>query len=150
MRRRLVALVAVALLGAAACGDSSDDQDPAPRGEEGAAASVSLRATDFAFDPTTIEVDAGEEAEVTFVNAGNVDHSFTAEDLDVDVEASSGAEVTATFTAPDEDATIEFVCRFHPSQMTGEIVVGDGGSGSGSGGGGGGGGGSGESDDFDY
>ena len=144
MTRRFVALLAVALLGAAACGDSSDDQDPPPRGDDGAAASATVRATDFAFDPTTIEVDAGEEAEVTFVNAGNVAHTFTAEELDVDVEAATGEEVNATFTAPDEDATIEFVCRFHPSQMTGEIVVGDGGSGSGGGGG------DGESDDFDY
>lgn len=144
MPRRLVALLAVALLGAAACGDSSDEGDPPPRGEEGSAATATVRATDFAFDPTLIEVDAGEEAEVTFVNAGNVAHTLTAEDLDVDVEAATGEEVSATFTAPDDDTTIEFVCRFHPSQMTGEIVVGDGGSDSGGGGGGG------ESDDFDY
>ncbi|MDQ3951895.1 MAG: cupredoxin domain-containing protein [Actinomycetota bacterium] len=140
MARRLVALLTVALLGAAACGDS-DDSDPAAGGG-GAAASTTVRATDFAFDPTEIEVDPGGEAEVTFVNAGNVTHSFTAEDLDVDVETESGQETTATFAAPDEDATVEFVCRFHPSQMTGEITVG--------GGSGGEGGGSGSEDDFDY
>ena len=136
MPRRLLALLAVALLGAAACGDS-DDSGPAA-GDDGAAASTTVRATDFAFDPTEIEVDPGAEAEVTFVNAGNVAHSFTAEELDVDVEAEPGQETTATFTAPDEDTTIEFVCRFHPSQMTGEITVGGGGSGDDDGGGGGG------------
>ncbi|HEX2058640.1 MAG TPA: cupredoxin domain-containing protein [Actinomycetota bacterium] len=138
MPRRLLALVAVAVLAGSACGDSSDDAEPPPRGDDGAAASTTVRATDFAFDPTLIEVDPGEDADVTFVNAGNVTHSFTAEDLDVDVEAEPGQEATATFTAPDEDATIEFVCRFHPSQMTGEITVGGGGSGAGSGGGSGG------------
>lgn len=146
MRRRVAALLAVALLGGAACGDSADSDGPGEL-SGGDAAGFELRATDFAFDPTTIDVDPGQEAEVTFVNAGNVAHSFTVEALDVDVEAESGDEVAATFTAPDEDTTIEYVCRFHPSQMKGEIVVGDGGSGAG---GGSGGEDSGESDDFDY
>lgn len=137
MRRRVAALFAVALMSAAACGESAenDDPEPPPRGDEGAAAGVSLRATDFAFDPELIEVGPGEDAEITFVNAGNVAHTFTAEEIDVDVEAASGEEASASFTAPDEDATIEFVCRFHPSEMKGEIVVGDGGSGAGGSGG---------------
>jgi plastocyanin len=146
MTRRLVALLAVALLGVAACGDS-DDAEP---GGGGDAASATVRATDFAFDPASIEVDPGEEVEVTFVNAGNVTHSFTAEDLDVDVEAETGQETTASFTAPDEDAAIEFVCRFHPSQMTGEITVGAGGSDGGGGGGSEDKGGGGSEDDYDY
>lgn len=151
MRRGIATVFAVLLLGGAACGDSSDDQDPPPRGEDAVETTVTVRATDFAFDPTVVEVDPGQTGAVTFVNAGNVAHTFTAEDLDVDVEAETGGEINASFTAPDEATTIEFVCRFHPSQMTGEIVVGDGGSGGGgSGGGGSGGGGSGESDDFDY
>ena len=130
------------LLGAAACGGSSDDQDPPSGGDDAAAAGVTVRATDFAFDPEEIEVEPGEDAEITFVNAGNVAHTFTAEDAGLDVEAESGQEVTTTLTAPDEDATIEYVCSFHP-QMEGTIVVGDGGGGGGSGDG------SGE-DDFDY
>lgn len=141
MPRRLVALAAVALFGLSACG-GSDDAEP---GAGGDASSATVRATDFAFDPTSIEVDAGAEVEVTLVNAGNVTHSFTAEDLDVDVEAETGQEATATFTAPDEDTTIEFMCRFHPSQMTGEITVGAGGGGGGSGDDG-----SGSEDDYDY
>lgn len=131
MPRRLVALLAVALLSAAACGGSSDDLDPPPGGRD-AASGTTVRATDFAFDPDLIEVDPGTDAEMTFVNAGNVAHTFTAEDAGVDVEAESGQETAATLTAPDEDTTIEYVCRFHP-QMKGEIVVGDGGGGSGGG-----------------
>lgn len=144
MPRRLAALVAVALLSAAACGDSSDDQDPPPRGDEDAASAITVRASDFEFDPALIEVDVGQSGEIAFVNAGNVAHTFTAEEIDVDVEAQSGEEVDASFTAPDEDATIQYVCKFHPA-MKGEITVGDGGSGAGGGGG------SGEdSDSFDY
>jgi plastocyanin len=146
MPSRLIALLAVAVLGAAACG-SSDEGDAAPSGDEGGAAGTSVRATDFAFEPTEIEVGAGEDVAITFVNAGNVTHTFTAEDLDVDVEAATGDEAEVSFTAPDEDATIAFVCRFHPSQMTGEIVVGEGGSGAG---GSDSGEGSSDSDSFDY
>lgn len=146
MRRKLAALLAVALLGAAGCGESaeSDDPEPPPRGDQGSAASTEVRATDFAFDPELIEVDPGQDAEITLVNAGNVAHTFTSEELDVDVEAASGAEASATFTAPDEDGTYEYVCRFHPSEMKGEVVVGDGGSGAGGSGD------SGSSDEFDY
>lgn len=136
MRRRLVALFAVALLGSAACGDSAESDDPEapPRGDDAAAVeSVEIRATDFAFDPDQIEVDPGETVDVTFVNAGNVSHSFTVEELDIDHEAPSGAQVKTAVDAPDEDTTLEFVCRFHPSQMKGEIVVGGGGTGAGGG-----------------
>lgn len=135
MPRRLVALLAVALLSAAACGGSSDDTDDSAAEDEPAASvrAVEVKATDFAFEPTAIEVEPGETVDVSFTNAGNVAHTLTAEDLDFDHEAAVGHEVRAAFTAPDEDATIEYVCRFHPSQMTGEIVVG-GGSGSGGGG----------------
>ena len=147
MRRRLSALLAVALLSAAACGDSAetDDPDPPPRGDEGAAVqAVEVRATDFAFDPDVIEADPGATVDLTFVNAGNVSHSFTIEDLDFDHEAPSGAQVKAAIDVPDEDTTLEFICRFHPSEMKGELVVGEGGSGTGGGGGGS------ESDEFDY
>ena len=150
MRRKLLALLAVALLSAAACGDSAenDDAESPPRGgEDTAAQAVEVRATDFAFDPDVIETEPGETIDVTFVNAGNVSHSFTIEELDFDHEAPSGAEVKAALDVPDEDTTLEYICRFHPSEMKGELVVGDGGSGSGGGGGGGGGS---ESDEFDY
>lgn len=146
MTRRLVALLAVALLSAAACGGSSDD-DPAPNENGAGEPGLTVRATDFAFDPESLDVAPGEPAEITFVNAGNVTHSFTAEDLDVDVEAATGEETTASFTAPDEDTTVEYVCKFHPS-MQGEITVGAGGGGAG--GGGGSGEGSEDSDSFDY
>lgn len=132
-----MALFAVALLGAAGCGDSAEGDDPGtpPSGEEDVAVEpVTLRATDFAFDPEAIEIEPGETVDLTFVNAGNVDHTFTVEELDIDHEAPSGAEVRTAVDAPQEDTTIEFVCRFHPQEMKGEIVVGSGGSGGGSGG----------------
>ncbi len=138
MARRLVALLAVALLSATACGDTGESDDPQGSSGDGDAPSaqaVTVRATDFAFDVTTIETDPGATVDLEFVNAGNVDHSVTIEELDFDEDAESGETLVAAFTVPDEDTTLTYKCRFHPSQMTGEIVVGDGGSGDGGSGG---------------
>ena len=133
MPRKLLALLTAVVLTAAACGGSDEpDADVTESADDGAGGSaLDLKATDFAFDPDTLEVEPGAEVEVTFVNGGSVSHTFTAEDLGVDVEAAGGEEVTATFTAPDEDTSVEFVCRFHSDQMQGTITVGAGGSGSG-------------------
>lgn len=94
-----------------------------------AAEAVTIRANEYEFDPTTIEADPGETIDLEFINEGDVHHTFTIEELDLDQDGASGETIAAAFTVPVEDSTLVWVCRFHPSQMTGEIVVGDGGSG---------------------
>ena len=150
MPRRLLALLAAAVLVAAACGDSGSDDGNGDTGEapESGASEITIKATDFAFDQTDISVDAGATVEIELVNGGNVTHTFTARDLDVDIEADTGGSAAASVTMPDDDTAIEYVCRFHPQDMNGTITVG-------AGGGGAGGGGSedepaGESEDYDY
>ncbi len=145
MPRRLVALLIAAALLGAACGDSgSDDSDDGGGGAGG----VEVTAIDFEFKPATVEVEAGAEIDVTFTNAGTATHSFTAEDAGIDLEAEAGEEAEGSFTAPDEDASIEFVCRFH-EQMMGTIVVGAGGD-AGAGDGSKDDGETGDTDDYDY
>lgn len=148
MPRRLLALLAATALAAAACGGSQDDPDPAPRDEDAGSveepadgAETSIKASDFRFEPDELTVEPGDEVSIELVNAGNVAHTFTASAVQVDVTADVGGTALAGFQAPDEDTVVEFICRFHPGQMTGRIVVGSGGGGSGEG--------SGE-DDFDY
>jgi plastocyanin len=111
----LAALIVAALL-VGACGE--DD------GGSGAASgdSVELVAQDFSFDPTTLDLPAGEEVTVTLTNEGEAEHSFTVEDLDVETEAEGGESAEVSFTAPEEGA-VEFHCKYHPDQMTGEISV---------------------------
>jgi plastocyanin len=153
MRRRLLALLAVAVLAAAACGDSSDDQETAPRDQDtgggveepAAPGTISVKALDFNFEPAEISVEPGADVTIELLNAGSAAHSFTADSINVDITADVGGSALAAFPAPAEDASIEFHCRFH-SQMTGTIVVGSGGSGAGSGGGGSGGEGEAEAD----
>jgi plastocyanin len=92
-RRYVLLFVAAGVLAFGACGDDNGGAGGAS-GNGDATQSVDLTAQDFAFDPSTIEVDSGAEVELTFNN----------------------------FTAP-ESGTVEFICEYHPDQMTGEISV---------------------------
>lgn len=117
----LFAALAASLLLLSACGTEA--------GGDG----ITVTASDFSFDPTTVSADPGEEVQVTLENEGDAPHTFTAEGLGIDIQADGGDSASGTFTAPDEDATFEFVCTIHPGQMRGEIVVGAGGAGAGTG-----------------
>ena len=118
MRKSIaIALLAcVATLGAA-CG--SEDET-----EAGTAQSLTVEAFDFYFDPTALAVDVGAEVTVELTNGGSVAHSWTAADLDVEVEAGSGEESSVTFTAPNEPGSYDFFCKFHPDDMQGTISIG--------------------------
>jgi plastocyanin len=117
---------AALLLALGACGDNGDDI--ADEGDESGGTPVTVVATDFAFDTETLILEAGESVELTLQNDGEAEHSFTSEDVGAEVEAEPGATASTTFTAPDEDGTFEFHCEYHPTQMIGEIVVGEGGA----------------------
>jgi plastocyanin len=54
-----------------ACGDDDDSSS-----SEGASTSIEATATDFAFDPTTWTVPAGEEFTIDFTNDGAVEHEW--------------------------------------------------------------------------
>jgi cytochrome c oxidase subunit 2 len=136
--RWLLGLVAVAVI-ATGCGDSANDNTggaPADSsGDTGAATSVTVSAINFAYDPREIEVQPGAELAITFQNKDEAPHTFTSDDLGVDIRTDPGqtaAPVTAT--AP-ESGSVTFHCEIH-SSMTGTIVVagssGAGGGGSGS------------------
>jgi plastocyanin len=124
-------LCAVALV-AAACG-GGDDETEDGGDEGGGSGGTTVTAVDFSFNPDSLTVDAGAEVELSLQNDGEATHSLTIDDADFEIEAEGGATASDTFTAPDEDTTLEFHCKFHP-QMTGEVVVGAGGTGAGSGG----------------
>ncbi|HZA20907.1 MAG TPA: cupredoxin domain-containing protein [Actinomycetota bacterium] len=111
-----VALVAIALI-LGACGGDDDGGGDGGGGSE----TLDVTARDFEFAETSLSVPAGEEVEVQFTNEGEAEHSFTVEDLEVEVEADGGESATTTFTA--DAGTYEFHCEYHPDQMTGELTV---------------------------
>jgi plastocyanin len=100
----LVALAAVISLGSGGT----------VRAQEDAAVDI----VDFAFDPSSITIEAG--GTVTWTNAGDVTHTVTADDGSFDSgDLASGDTYSFTF---DEPGTYTYFCEIHPN-MTGEIVV---------------------------
>ena len=128
-------LVLMVVLIASACGDATE---PAAGDDAGDTESVAITAADFAFDPTSIPAAAGAELTVEVTNSDDVEHSFTAQAVDVDLVVAPGDSGSVDLTVP--DGGLEFVCRFHPS-MSG--TIGDVQAGGGTGGGG-------TRDDMDY
>ena len=140
VRRWVVALTCAVALFGAACGGGDDTVEPddAAAPAEGSSA-IEVTAANFAFAPASVPVEAGAEIELTFTNDDDAQHSFTAEDLGVDLVVDGGSSDSATFTAPDS-GSVEFVCKFH-EPMKGTITTD--GSAAGSGG-------SDDSGDMDY
>ena len=70
---------------------------------------VDVTATDLAFDPSAIAVDADQPVNLRLVNRGQVFHDLTIPDLDVTLAAEPGETVTAGITV-DTPGTYEFLC----------------------------------------
>ncbi len=54
---------------------------------------------DLTFAPNTITVKAGQTVELTLVNRGKLDHTFTAPDLNIEFQMPAGATSRVTFVA---------------------------------------------------
>ncbi|MCI0814732.1 MAG: cupredoxin domain-containing protein [Chloroflexi bacterium] len=128
-RMLVLPVLALALAGVAACGDDDDGGGPS---ETTAPADIAtdapsdgattVQAIDFAFDKASIGGEAGSTVEIDFSNEGLATHTFTVDEIDVDLQLSPGESGTVQFTFPDE--SFEFYCRFHPTQMRGTLEPG--------------------------
>ena len=121
-KRSLVALVAVAFLVAGACGGGDEPEEAGDDLGSADALPVTMTASDLEFQPESLEGHATHTVDLTFVNEDDTEHSFTIDEMEVDLEAAGGQEATTTFT-PEETGTFEFYCRYHPDTMTGEFTV---------------------------
>ncbi len=93
---RVAALVVLGGL-VAACGGGGGSSS----GGGSNAMSVTVTATEFKFDPATITASAGQSVNVTFKNAGTVQHTFVIKEANnFKLTADPGQTVTGTFTAP--------------------------------------------------
>lgn len=122
-----VPLIAALLALAVACGDDTEEVAPGTNdnaGDNGSSSdSIEISAQDFEFSPSIIDATAGEEVSVTITNDGGAPHTFTIDDLDVDVEIAPGEEQTVSFTPTGDDS---FYCRFHIGfDMEGDITTGE-------------------------
>jgi plastocyanin len=124
-------------------GGGGGTEAPAPGG------GTTVIAENTAFDVEEITVGAGEDYSGTLENADSVDHNIAFYESEEDTSdpsaafytsdtAGGGESVDIEFKAPEEPGEYPYLCDFHPSTMTGTLVVEEGGGGGAGVGGGGG------------
>ncbi|MBW3669101.1 MAG: cupredoxin domain-containing protein [Actinobacteria bacterium] len=129
MRRRLSFAVLLTVVLVGACnGDADDSADDTSTttgpGVTVQATTTAVVATDFAFDPATVQVSAGSPVALRVSNKGNAPHTFTVDALAIDQEVDPGEEVEVLIQAPTAASHV-FYCRFHRAQgMEGTLLVG--------------------------
>ena len=135
MRRRMVIgmLAGVLALAAAGCGGGDDEGDgsasattAAPETTAAAAGGgedeLQLAASGTAWDTTSFELTSGTNYSIEVDNQDGVQHNFTFEAAQADVDIPANEDATVTFTAP-AAGSYEFFCAIHPAAMKGTITV---------------------------
>jgi plastocyanin len=93
--------------------------------------SLTITATDFAFEADASSVAPGSVVEVSFSNNGSAQHTVTFYTDDAYTDAIPGGDsdrvpagqsLNFTFEAPD-NGSVFYRCEVHPSQMEGELTV---------------------------
>ena len=115
MRRRLLAVVAVALFALGACGGGDDGEDAADELANLGPNAVGMK--DIKFVPATLKVKAGETVTWHFTD-GNVQHNVKGDGFESKTMAKG--EFEHTF---DQPGKYDYVCTLHPT-MKGTIDVG--------------------------
>jgi plastocyanin len=129
-------LVGVLALAAAGCGGDGDDggsasattaapettSAPATTAGGGGGDELQLAASGTAWDTTSFDLTSGTNYSLEVTNQDGVQHNFTFEAAQADVDIAANEDATVTFTAP-AAGTYDFLCKFHPSAMKGTITV---------------------------
>jgi len=116
MRLALISVIAVCALTLAACGsDSAAPEDLCATPTE----ATTVEMADFSYTPECASVAAGTSIEVR--NVGEVPHTYTVNETDVDVQVEAGASTTIDLSNV-AAGTYEVVCTLHP-QMEGALQV---------------------------
>lgn len=109
MRTRKMALLLVVAFAVAACGGDGGDgttttlasTTSSPAGTE-----ITVRATEFMFDPNDFDVAAGTPITFVLVNEGVVEHDFTIEEINLKIATQAGETKQETVTIPAGDYVI--------------------------------------------
>jgi uncharacterized cupredoxin-like copper-binding protein len=128
---RMRSLPAIVLLVAAALALAACGSDESGEGETTAAASaeaIEISATDFAFDPPTIELDQAGEYTFRLVNDGGTEHALEIEGQGIEDETETiGPGETAELTLSLEPGEYEMYCPVDGHRemgMEGSVSVG--------------------------
>jgi plastocyanin len=131
--------------------EPSSAEEGAPAAEEegsgGGGGSNVIVAVNTTFETEEITAEAGGTVSGTLENQDSVVHNIAFYETEDDTsdpasafytsdDAAGGESVDFEFTAPEEPGDFPFICDYHPTTMTGTLVVEEGGGGGGGGGGG--------------
>ncbi len=124
-RRTIVFLTAIALVAVlvSACGGGAGGSTS---GGDGAAQNVSITATEFKFDPATINATPGQTINLTVKNNGTTQHTWVLPQANVKLTIDPGKSVTQTFKAPSAAGTFAFDCDIpghKEAGMAGQLIV---------------------------
>lgn len=117
----LFAAIAVVAVLLAACGGGASSG-----GGSAAALNVTVTATEFKFDPATINATAGQTINLTVTNAGTIQHTWVLSAANVKLTIDPGKSVTQTFTAPATAGTYQYECDIaghKEAGMVGQLIV---------------------------
>ncbi|MBO0883485.1 MAG: nitrite reductase, copper-containing [Mycobacterium sp.] len=70
---------------------------------------VTIQASEFKFNPTSLQLPSGKKVTITLQNTGSVEHDFTVDALGVKLSAPAGKAATGEFTL-DNPGTYDFYC----------------------------------------
>lgn len=115
----LLAIVALAAMALAACGGGSSSSG-------GNALNLTVTATEFKFDPNTLNAAPGQTVNITLKNAGSVDHTFVVPAVNFKMTVAPGKTDTKSFTAPTAPGTYPFDCDIaghKEAGMFGNLIV---------------------------
>ncbi len=102
--------------------DSEDDASSAGSADRSIEVLMQDDGGNYIYDPAEITVATGETLELVLTSQ-NEFHSFTVDDLGIDVEVEAGETDKLVFTF-DEPGTYDFICLPHESLgMVGQIIV---------------------------
>ena len=119
----LAGLLGLALVLTACAGDGGEKTNGGGATKGGA---ISMSATDFKFDPATINAKVGQEVTVNVKNNGAVLHDFMSADLKVPSTLVDVGKTTAVKFTPTAAGTFKFVCSqpgHEASGMHGTVTV---------------------------
>jgi plastocyanin len=84
---------------------------------------IEVDLNDNKFNPSVITIPNGMTTTLILKNKGVKEHTFTVEQLGIDVEIQPGQEKTIT-VQPKQAGTYELICRYHFREgMIGKVIV---------------------------
>jgi plastocyanin len=122
---KLTTVLASVVIGLTGCGQEASDGGGGGEQPEGGGTELAVTAQDFSFEVEGVTLpEAGGEVTVTLVNQGEAPHTFSSEEVGLDIAADPGGEGSGSFTVPD-DGTADFQCDIHPDQMKLTLTAGE-------------------------